>query len=49
MVDKGSIGMMTKRGFWEGADESAAKEKARIEKALQAGFEIVRSDLRNQA
>lgn len=49
MVDKGDIGMKTKRGFWEWTDESAAKEKARIEKALQAGFEIARSDLRNQA
>ncbi len=49
MVDKGDIGMKTKRGFWEWTDESAAKEKARIEKALQAGFEIIRSDLKNQA
>ncbi len=48
MVDKGDIGMKTKRGFWEWTDESAAKEKARIEKALQAGFEIIRSDLKSQ-
>lgn len=48
MVDKGHIGMKAKRGFWEWTDDSAAKEKARIEKALQAGFEIIRSDMENR-
>ncbi len=48
MVDKGQLGMKTKRGFWEWNDASAAKEKARIEKALQAGFEIIKEDMKNQ-
>jgi 3-hydroxybutyryl-CoA dehydrogenase len=48
MVDKNHLGMKTKQGFWEWTDDTAAKEKARIEKALQAGFEIIRNDLKNQ-
>jgi 3-hydroxybutyryl-CoA dehydrogenase len=44
MVDKGHYGMKTKRGFWEWTDESIAKEKARIERCLQAGMAILRSD-----
>jgi 3-hydroxybutyryl-CoA dehydrogenase len=48
MVDKNQLGMKTKRGFWEWNDASAAKEKARIEKALQAGFEIIKQDMKNQ-
>lgn len=48
MVDKGRLGMKTKHGFWEWTDQSAAKEKARIEKALQAGFEIIKNDMKNQ-
>jgi 3-hydroxybutyryl-CoA dehydrogenase len=44
MVDKGHYGMKTKRGFWEWNDESIAKEKARIERCLQAGMSILRSD-----
>lgn len=44
MVDKGHLGMKTKRGFWEWTDESIAKEKARIERCLQAGMEILKSD-----
>lgn len=48
MVDRGHLGMKTKHGFWEWTDESAAKEKARIEKALQAGFEIIKNDMKNQ-
>jgi len=47
MVDKGHLGMKTKRGFWEWTDERAAKEKARIEKALQAGFEIIKNDMKS--
>jgi 3-hydroxybutyryl-CoA dehydrogenase len=44
MVDKGHHGMKTKRGFWEWNDESIAKEKSRIERCLQAGMAILRSD-----
>ena len=44
LIDKGQLGMKTRRGFWEWSDESMAKEKARIERALQAGFQILRSD-----
>lgn len=44
MVDAGHLGMKTKRGFWQWTDESIAKEKARIERCLQAGMEILRSD-----
>jgi len=43
MVDRGHIGMKTKRGFWEWTDESIAKEKARIERCLQAGLDILKS------
>ena len=44
MVDKGHLGMKTKHGFWQWTDESIAKEKARIERCLQAGMEILKSD-----
>jgi len=44
MVEKGRLGMKTKRGFWEWTDESIAREKARIERCLQAGMEILKSD-----
>jgi 3-hydroxybutyryl-CoA dehydrogenase len=44
MIDKGHIGMKTKRGFWEWNDESIAKEKSRIENALQAGMAILKAD-----
>ncbi len=44
MVGKGHIGMKSKRGFWEWTDESVAKEKARIERCLQAGMDILKSD-----
>jgi hypothetical protein len=33
--------MKTKRGLWEWTDDSVTKEKARIDKALRAGFAIV--------
>lgn len=42
LIDKGHIGMKTKRGFWEWTDEGIAKEKARIERALQAGMAILK-------
>ena len=44
LIDAGRLGMKTRRGFWEWNDDSMAKEKARIERALQAGFQILRSD-----
>jgi 3-hydroxybutyryl-CoA dehydrogenase len=44
MVDRGHLGMKTKRGFWEWTDESIAKEKARIERRLQAGMDILKND-----
>jgi 3-hydroxybutyryl-CoA dehydrogenase len=44
MVDDGHIGMKAKHGLWEWTEESVAREKARIERCLQAGMEILRSD-----
>lgn len=44
MKEKGHVGMKAKRGFWQWTDESIAQEKARIEKALQAGFAILEAD-----
>ena len=44
MVKQGHVGMKAKHGFWEWSDESIAREKARIEKCLQAGFAILESD-----
>jgi 3-hydroxybutyryl-CoA dehydrogenase len=44
MVESGRLGMKTRRGFWEWTDESIAKEKARIERCLQAGMDILKSD-----
>jgi 3-hydroxybutyryl-CoA dehydrogenase len=44
MVARGHVGMKAKHGFWPWTDESIANEKARIEKALQAGFAILESD-----
>jgi 3-hydroxybutyryl-CoA dehydrogenase len=45
MVERKTLGMKTKRGFWQWTDESAAREKNRIEKALQAGIEILKADM----
>lgn len=44
MVAKGHVGMKTRRGLWEWTDEGIAKEKARIEKALQAALQILQTD-----
>jgi 3-hydroxybutyryl-CoA dehydrogenase len=44
LIDKGHIGMKTKHGFWEWNDASIAKEKSRIESALQAGMAILKAD-----
>jgi 3-hydroxybutyryl-CoA dehydrogenase len=46
MVDQGHVGMKTLRGVWEWTEESAAKEKARIEQMLQTGLEIIHNDLK---
>lgn len=44
MVAKGRTGMKAKAGIWDWDDEKIAKEKARIESALQAGFAVLRRD-----
>jgi 3-hydroxybutyryl-CoA dehydrogenase len=44
MIDKNELGMKTKRGFWDWDDQKIAKEKARIEKALQAGMKILKDE-----
>jgi len=44
MVAKGAIGMKAKQGLWTWDDASMAKEKTRYEKALQAGFEILKAE-----
>jgi hypothetical protein len=36
--------MKAKAGMWDWDDEKIKKEKARIEKALQSGFAILRAD-----
>jgi 3-hydroxybutyryl-CoA dehydrogenase len=47
MVEKGNLGMKTKRGFWEWNDESIAQQKGAIEKSLQAGLEVLKSDAKS--
>jgi 3-hydroxybutyryl-CoA dehydrogenase len=44
MVARGRTGMKVKAGMWDWDDEKIQKEKARIERALQAGFAILRAD-----
>jgi len=44
LIDKGHLGMKAKRGFWEWDDAKITKEKARIERCLRAGMEILKSD-----
>ena len=44
MMDKKHLGMKTRHGLWEWTDEAIAKEKARIEKVLQAALQILRAD-----
>jgi 3-hydroxybutyryl-CoA dehydrogenase len=44
MIDKNHLGMKTKRGIWEWTDEEVKEKKARIEKLLQAAFEILKTD-----
>ena len=44
MVEEGRVGMKARRGFWDWTDESAAAQKARIERLLLAGLEIIRDE-----
>ncbi|MBX3662904.1 MAG: 3-hydroxyacyl-CoA dehydrogenase family protein [Burkholderiales bacterium] len=44
MVAKGRTGMKAKAGMWDWDEGKIRKEKSRIEKALQAGFAILRAD-----
>ena len=44
MVEQGHLGMKTRHGFWEWDEKKIVREKARIEKALQAGLEILKQD-----
>jgi 3-hydroxybutyryl-CoA dehydrogenase len=44
MVAKGRTGMKAKAGMWDWDDDRIKKEKSRIERALQAGFAILRAD-----
>jgi 3-hydroxybutyryl-CoA dehydrogenase len=44
MVEKGHLGMKARQGFWKWTDESVAHERARIERALRAGFDILRAE-----
>ena len=44
MVERNRLGMKTKRGMWEWTDEAIAKEKAAIERRLQAGMAILKDD-----
>jgi 3-hydroxybutyryl-CoA dehydrogenase len=44
MVERGALGMKAKHGMWQWDDQSIAREKARYEKALHAGFEILQSE-----
>ena len=44
MVERGDLGMKKRRGFWQWNDDSLARERARIERCLQAGMEILKSD-----
>ncbi len=44
MVERGDLGMKKQRGFWQWNDASLARERARIERCLQAGMEILKSD-----
>ena len=43
-TDKGRTGMKAKAGMWDWDDDKIKKEKARIERALQSGFAILRAD-----
>jgi 3-hydroxybutyryl-CoA dehydrogenase len=44
MVERGRLGMKSRHGFWEWDEASLARERSRIERCLQAGMEILKSD-----
>jgi 3-hydroxybutyryl-CoA dehydrogenase len=44
LVEQNRLGMKTRHGFWDWDDERIGREKARIEKALQAGMQILKDD-----
>ena len=44
MVERGHLGMKSRHGFWEWDEASLARERSRIERCLQAGMEILKSD-----
>jgi 3-hydroxybutyryl-CoA dehydrogenase len=44
LVERNHLGMKTRHGFWEWDDAKIAREKARIEKSLQAGMQILKDD-----
>jgi len=48
MIERNHLGMKTRRGFWEWTDEAVAREKSRIERALQAGMEILKQDMQQK-
>jgi 3-hydroxybutyryl-CoA dehydrogenase len=44
MVAQGAIGMKAKKGLWTWTEDEIARAKAKYEKALHAGFEILQSE-----
>ncbi|MGH8637021.1 MAG: 3-hydroxyacyl-CoA dehydrogenase family protein [Burkholderiales bacterium] len=44
MVQKGEIGMKTRKGLWTWSEDEIAREKTKYEKALHAAFEILQSE-----
>lgn len=44
LVAEGRLGPKTGRGFWEWTEESAAKERARYERALRAAAKVLREE-----
>jgi 3-hydroxybutyryl-CoA dehydrogenase len=48
LYEKRHLGMKTKQGLWEWTDEKIAEEKARIEKALQAGLAILDEEMKSR-
>ena len=44
LVAEGRLGPKTGRGFWEWTEESAARERARYERALRAAAKVLRDE-----
>lgn len=44
MVEQGRTGMKSQHGMWQWTEQSAAQEKARIERRLLAALEMLRAD-----